>query len=331
MNILVTNRFDEELSSLQIDVIKKLNGEFTVNELVSMFGSMFYEKLIIDVTSIKDYENVTNLQGLSMHFDCDKLILFIKGINQNSEKQYISKLISMGIYNFTRNVDGIITLLSKVNTYKDVATLHVLDEKAPSMVQNVNGKTRVIGIKSVTSSAGCTSLIYMMKKQLEDKCRVCAIEVDKNDFRYYNEKNMFSFSSTDLGNELVKLSNNYNVILIDLNYSNQLKVCNEVLYLLEPSIIKLNKLVRDNNELLNYIRNKKIILNKSLLSSKDIQELQMESGIRLFYVLPPLNDRVKNTAIDGLLFRLGLIKENTENNSERVDNKKIFNIFRRKS
>ena len=45
---------------------------------------------------------------------------------------------------------------------------------------------------------------------------VCALEVNRRDFSYFNEKNMFSIGEGEL-NERVKSLNNCSVIFIDLN------------------------------------------------------------------------------------------------------------------
>ena len=38
MNVIISNKAENILSSLQIDVIKKVQGEFSANEIISMFG-----------------------------------------------------------------------------------------------------------------------------------------------------------------------------------------------------------------------------------------------------------------------------------------------------
>lgn len=59
MNVIVSNKYQSLLSSLNIDVIKSINGEFTVEELVSQFQSFYFNKMIIDITAIKGYEEIT--------------------------------------------------------------------------------------------------------------------------------------------------------------------------------------------------------------------------------------------------------------------------------
>ena len=73
------------------------------------------------------------------------------------------------------------------------------------------------------------------------------------------------------------------------------------------------------------LREKKIVLNQTILSNSDIAELEYEAGIKLFYHLPPLNDRKKNEAITSLLEKIGMIK----NNDRSETSKMIFGLFRR--
>jgi len=330
MNVIVSNQQNDLLSSLQIDVIKKVEGEYTADEIVSMFENFFYQRLILDITAIKDYKDVKNIQNLSINLDADKLVLLLDNCPETSSREYISKLISVGIYNFTRNQEGLMYLLEHPNTYKDVANLHELDDKVTVMTRIENSRTRVLGIKNVTEHAGSTSLIYMLKKELSNNYTVMAVEIDKRDFAFFNEKGMISTTSDDLGKELLNISGKADIVLIDLNNSNQDKVCNDILYLIEPSTIKLNKLIARNKQVLAKLEGKKVILNKSLLSQRDISEFEMESGIRIFYSIPPLNDREKNIDLKKFLVKLGLLKENVEGGPMQTKSK-LFDIFKRKS
>ena len=159
MNVIVSNKADEILSSLNIDVIKKIQGEFSADEIVSMFENFFYEKLILDITAIKDYTELKNIQSLSINLDASKLIILLDGSSLTSSKEYVSGLISMGIYNFTKNRDGIVYLMSHPNSYKDVASLQSLDDKPDNMARAENMGSRVIGFRNLTENAGSTTLI----------------------------------------------------------------------------------------------------------------------------------------------------------------------------
>jgi len=329
MNVIISNKADDVLSSLNIDVIKKIQGEFSVQEIISMFENFFYEKMIIDITAIKDYMDLKNVQSLSIGLDSSKLILLLDGSVSTSSAEYISGLISMGIYNFTKNREGIMYLLEHPNTYKDVASLQNLNDRKSSMVRTDVFGTKVLGVKNLTEHAGSTSLIYMLKKHLERNYKVVAIEIDKRDFIFFNDKDMVSCSSDDFGKELLKFNSSVDIILIDLNNSNQDRACSDVIYLIEPSIIKVNKFVARHKDVLKTLEGKKVVLNKSLLTPKDIGEFEMESGVKTFYSIPPLNDRMASVAIDNFLIRLGFLKQREVQTSSSND--RLFGIFKHRS
>ena len=57
----------------------------------------------------------------------DKVILLLDGSEATSNPMFLSNLVSMGIYNFTKNVEGIQYLYNTPNTYRDVAQFHHLN------------------------------------------------------------------------------------------------------------------------------------------------------------------------------------------------------------
>ena len=103
-----------------------------------------------------------------------------------------------------------------------------------------------------------------MKKHLESNYSVCALEVDKRDFVYFDSKDMESTTGVNLAKDIMK-KRDYNVVLVDLNGFSDPEVCNEVLYLVEPSTIKLNKLIRADRMVLTKMKNYKIVLNKEMI------------------------------------------------------------------
>ena len=58
MNVIISNKYQSLLANLDIDVIKSINGEFDVEEIVSNFTNFFFNKMIIDVTAIKNYQDI---------------------------------------------------------------------------------------------------------------------------------------------------------------------------------------------------------------------------------------------------------------------------------
>lgn len=338
MNVIVANRYQSLLQGLNIDIIKQMVGEFEVDDIISTFQNFFYQRMILDITAIKNYKDVKTLQKLSISLDMDKVILLLDDSPESTSPDYISKLVSMGIYNFTKNAEGIMYLYNNPNSYRDVAQYQQLDVVTP-IVQGQAGASvnqtglmqpehgRIIGVKNVTDDSGATTLIYMMKKQLEKNYSVVAIEVDKRDFMFFREKGLVSTNTQGIGNEVSKYSNK-DVILIDINRSaNAESLCTEVFYLIEPSIIKLNKLMMTDGKVLQKLKGKKVILNQSLLSSKDVLDFEYESKIKIFYNMPPLNEREANIQVlNSFLTKAGFTRQAGGEQEKKSKLLGIFNI-----
>ncbi len=312
MNVIICNQRKELLNNLNIDVIKTLEGQFDADEIINMFRNFYYQRMILDITALKDYTDIKNLQKLSIALDMEKLILVLTDDEASALPSYLSKLISMGIYNFTRNVEGVLYLLNNPNSYRDVAQYHQLEDNQSTQVIYQGVETnycRIIGIKNVTLHAGSTTLAYMLVKSLKRKYNVVGVEVDDNKFNYFNDKSLESVLSKDLSKFLEK-NNNKDVIIIDVNNSPiALSMAQEVIYLVEPSTIKLNELVSVKKNAFLELKDKKVILNKSLLSSKDVSELQYETKLNYLFNMPPLNERDKNIPmVDEFLVKLGFLK-----------------------
>ena len=332
MNVIVSNKNQLLLENLGIDIIKEMNGEFEVDEIIATFQNFFYQRMILDITAIKNYTDIVNLQKMSISLPMDKIILLLDGTDATSNPSYLSGLVSMGIYNFTKNIEGIQYLYNTPNSYRDVAQFHRLDATFgnANMQQNVQPQvvtetvvvqapqpefygTRIIGVKNVTKQSGASSLVYMMKKELSKNYSVVAIEVDKTDFTYFKDKDMVSTITNEVG-MVVNKHKDKNVVLIDINNSIVAEgFCQDVLYLIEPSIIKLEKLMVLNATALQGLKDKKIVLNQSLLSSGDVANFEYEAKIKVFYNLAPLNERDKKLPeLNKMLVKLGYAKQQSE-------------------
>lgn len=332
MNVIISNKNQLLLENLGIDIIKEMNGEFEVDEIIATFQNFFYQRMILDITAIKNYTDIVNLQKMSISLPMDKLILLLDGTEVTSNPGFLSNLVSMGIYNFTKNVEGIQYLYNTPNTYRDVAQFHRLDatfgnaavvannpqaqymapviESAPE--QEFYG-TRVIGVKNLTKQSGASSLVYMMKNELSKNYSVVGIEVDKTDFTYFKDKSLISTVTSEVGS-IINKHKDKNVIIIDVNNSIVAEgFCQEVLYLIEPSIIKLQKLMTLNAAALQGLKDKKIVLNQSLLSSSDVANFEYEARVKVFYNLVPLNEREKKLPeLNKMLVKLGFVKQQNE-------------------
>ena len=146
MYVIISNKYRAMLASLDIEVMKAMNGEFEVDEIINTFSNFYYQMMILDITAIKNYKDIRNIQKLSVALDMNKVIFVLDDDPESSSNTYLSKLISMGIYNFTRNKDGINYLLQHPNTYRDVAHIHQLDELTQAVTDKI-----IINNNTVTS------------------------------------------------------------------------------------------------------------------------------------------------------------------------------------
>jgi len=304
------------LSNLNIDVIKNINGVFTIDDLSAQFRNFFFNRMVLDITALENYEDINTIQKLSVALDMSKVILLLDDSPKVNSAMYLSQLVSMGIYNFTKNLDAISFLMDNPNSYKDVASFHQLnmtsDEMAMSErnVQNNQGfiGQRIIGIKNLTEHAGSTTLTYLLKKHLESLYKVKAVEIEKHDFVYFNDDNLDSVTSFELKNYLNR-NNDVEVVLVDIAAGDVESYCTDVIYLIEPGLVQLNRLIRQDNRIFERMKGKKLVLNRSVLSSNDVADFEKESGSKVFFNMPNIDDKLDNIkVIKDFLLALGFTR-----------------------
>lgn len=336
MNIIVTNKYKDLIYSTNIEILKELNGVFKVSQIANSFNSIFYKKIIIDATALEDFPKENVLKELSNSFDMDKLILFLPPDNP-PPKNFLSFLVNINIYNFTDNPQGLIELVKKSNTINEVKGYSTVNKTKGENIKEDDSKnndlfneftqSRVcLGFINITDNLYSTKLIYMLKKNLEEihKKQVLGVEVDKNDFKFYNTSNMYSISSNRI-NEFLNLNQNVDVILMDIKM-NMESFCDNTIYLVDPSLFEINKLLFQDRMAFQKLKGKKIIFVNSLLTNQDVEQFAKEANISVYYNLPPLNDRIQNKELDNLLIKLGIINEN--NNNNKPVKKGLFDFFK---
>lgn len=353
MNVVISNKYQSMLQNLDIEIIKEMHGTFDVDEIVSTFTNFFFSRIIIDITALKNYKDIKTIQKLSIGLDTEKIILLLDDSPESRSTEYLSKLISMGIYNFSKNLEDIKYQLEHPNTYRDVAHIHQLENYAqepigPTTTTTTSPKSsgsprtitktvyvhdeaqgvRIIGVKDLTKQAGASTLIYMMKKVLESSYRVTAVEVDKRDFMYFNDKDLVSTTSQDVATLIAKHSNS-EVILVDVNNSQGAEmVCGEILYLLEPSVLQINRLLMLNPKALSSLKNRKIVVNKSFLRDSEVDDFAYEAKIKTFYNLPHMNERhPDHPEIRKFLIKLGFNKLTVSESGEQKSG--LFSFFKK--
>lgn len=338
MNVIVANEKRNALANLDVDIIKNVSGSYEAAEIVGMFKNFFYSRMILDVTAIRNYTDVHVYEVLASGLNPEKIIFLLPEGSSLCTPNFLSRLIALGIYNFTTNLNGIKYLLKTPNTLAKVESIQKMARVADSKEsgasvavvarQKITKGVTVCGFRNVTDQAGATTLIYMLKKELATiygQENVVAVEVEKNDFQLFRDKNMISIKEAETKSVVQKFPN-ANIILVDLNTCKDDSFCSEVVFLVEPSTIKLNKLIRKNKEIFSQLSNAKVVLNKSLLLNNDVFDFEGEAGVKILYNLPPLDERKRNAIIHDFLVKIGLLNPDDTNSGNST---RIFGLFRR--
>ena len=67
MNVIVANKYRYALASLDIDIIKSLDGEYTVDEIVDTFKNFFFQRMILDITALKIIKTLKHYKNYPYH------------------------------------------------------------------------------------------------------------------------------------------------------------------------------------------------------------------------------------------------------------------------
>ena len=271
------------------------NNENNVMKTSESFG---------DILSRFNLSNSADVAGMNNAFVEQNAVNYNDSPVKNDD-DYNMQSDTVSMLNETPNVmDSVVN--NSQNSTGNKNTFLISDDFDNTYNDTMDSRKIIIGVKGITSHAGCTSLIYMLHRMVAVNLKksVLSIEIGKNDFRLFRDNKMISTNEKNLKNIID--SSHEEVIFVDLNNYDGDDICSDILYLVEPSTIKLNGLMAVNKNVFNELKNKKVLLNKSLLSPSDINTLEGEAGLRFFYNIEPLNDRIFNDAISKLLDLLGI-------------------------
>lgn len=317
MNIVTANENKNIIDKLDIDIIKRIDGQYELRELLSKFVNLYFNKMIIDITSIVNYQDVNVIRQLGTSLDPNRIILLLNDNSVVNSPLYISNLIGAGFYNFTRNVEGIKFLYNNPNNYESVKHLVLSDEAAEKEAVLVDQRAKmtdyreevpkkIIGLVDLTTHAGATSLTNMMVRQLNASgVKTIGIEMFRQDLIFYHDPNLMScMNKSDLERTL-KNHADVNAVIIDLNdfgYADD--YCDAVLYLVEPSYVKLTRLLKKDKNTFIDRKGEKIVLNLSFVNDQEVPDFEYETKCKVFANLPPMNDRDRNLREINELLRL---------------------------
>lgn len=335
MNIIISNQNNKITDSLNVEVIKTLSGEFSLDEITNELFNFYYNKAIIDITAIKNHYDINSVINFLRGFEPTKVIILLNDSEVINSNNFLGKLVENGYYNFTRNAAGVNYLVDNPNSYEDVEQYVKLsnpyllnqtfssdnngenfqvNKETDQKHEKSNQNQRIIGVQNLTEHAGSTTLAYMMYKQLKYNYSVKGIEMNKQDFLYFREPDLSLCTSIDDLKIKLKEFANADAIIIDLNGFDSGAICDEILYLVDPGTLKLNKLLKKDSNVYLKVKTGKVVLNRSSIKLEEIPNFEYETKFRVFFNISNFDDRKERIKIiDELLYNLGFKKQNPEN------------------
>lgn len=318
MNIVIANENMRVINTLSVDIIKVITGVYDVSTIEKELVNFYYNKVIIDITAIKNYFSNYDLLEFLNYFGKDKVILLLNDSKYCNSKEFLTVLINNGYYNFTSNSQGVSFLVNKSNTYEDVKKYiqtstftSELNSEVVNPGQIINQRSiKIIGIQNLSESAGATTLMQQMVKQLSLSYKVVGIEINNFDSVYYRKNNIIYCNDYLDVETRIKSISDAEIIIIDLNeFKDKDNICDEIIYLLEPGIIRLSKFIKKMNNNIEALDGLKIILNRSALKEEEVLYFERETGIKVFYNLNNFDDQKDRLlSVDKLLVKLGFNK-----------------------
>ena len=120
MNVIIKNPKNKKLDKINMEVIKTLSGQFTINQVQEQLVNLYYNKVVIDVTAINNFLDINTVLIFLKGFDPMNVVLLLTKKKEVKSNIYLKRLIEIGVYNFTYDAEKVIYLLNNPNTLEDV-------------------------------------------------------------------------------------------------------------------------------------------------------------------------------------------------------------------
>ncbi len=317
MNIAIRNENITVMNYLDVEIIKTLDGLYTKEEISKEFINLYYNKVIIDITAIKNYFDDRVLFDFLGFWGPEKVILVLNNTAYCNNPSFLKKLVENGYYNFSKNASGISFLVNKPNTFEDVKKylevkqdLNFTNENVvdKNLTDKINYRQKIIGISNITPHAGATTLMYMMIKLLKNKYKVKGLEIGKDDSKFFNTEDIITCEN--IKDAAIKLNALYDndIIIVDLNGADGKDICTETIYLMEAGTIRLNKLLKSGQNIGEFSLTHKVVLTRSAIKDSDLNTFTYETRIKVFHNLFDFNEREDECkTVKNLLIRLGIM------------------------
>ncbi len=123
MVVVISNKLKEVVESSKIGGTdyKYAQGYYSADDCIRTLSKIEFDYLILDITALKDAFQLEAWKSFKDFFDPSKTVILLEQTKSYSNVEFLSMLITMGFYNFTKTSEGLVRLLEHPNTYQDVA------------------------------------------------------------------------------------------------------------------------------------------------------------------------------------------------------------------
>lgn len=140
MIVVISNKLKEVVESSKIGDTdyKYAQGYYSATDCIRTLSKLEFDYLILDITALKDAFQLSVWKDFRDFFDPTKTIILLEQTKSYSNAEFLSMLITMGFYNFTKTGEGLVRLLERPNTYQDVSKyqkMAIMQEERKEVVE----------------------------------------------------------------------------------------------------------------------------------------------------------------------------------------------------
>ncbi len=148
MIVVISNKLKEVVESSKIGDTdyKYAQGYYSATDCIRTLSKLEFDYLILDITALKDAFQLSVWKDFRDFFDPTKTIILLEQTKSYSNAEFLSMLITMGFYNFTKTGEGLVRLLERPNTYQDVSKYQKMaimqEERKEGVEEEIRRNTR---------------------------------------------------------------------------------------------------------------------------------------------------------------------------------------------
>lgn len=277
MYLVFSNKREDDIRTSFINkdlMFKENNGMFSIDEIINTIGyQRAFKGIIIDTSVVKDIDSFgDDLKKYKVNIDLDTYFY-------TEDETHYNTLVSLGYYNFAKNIDSLLYQLDNSRSYQDVVGYHVLTSENVTIPspKDIDIKTKVVLLESLTHYVNVEKILYSFVNQMNNLgYKTEGTTFKENTLNLYDEKKLYELMESDFYRTLLS-KNDVEYMFVNTTKSNNSteydNICHKKLYIIDDSKLEIMKLERiDFKEL----KGQTILVQDSRLSMDDLINLELK-------------------------------------------------------